>query len=55
MNRLLPITAIATLLTIVCALALDEPFARYIATHETYPKVGNEIIHYLEYPPGIEP
>jgi len=55
MNRLLPITAIATLLTIVCALALDEPFARYIATHETYPRVWNEIIHYLEYPLGIEP
>ena len=55
MRSLLPIAAIATLLTIVCILAIDEPFARWIATRETYPRFWNEVIHYLEYPLGIEP
>jgi membrane-associated phospholipid phosphatase len=55
MRRLLPIAAIATLLTIVCIVAIDEPFARWIATRETYPRFWNEVIHYLEYPLGIEP
>jgi membrane-associated phospholipid phosphatase len=55
MKHLLPIAAITTLLTIVCIVALDEPFARWIATRETYPRFWNEVIGYLEYPLGIEP
>jgi membrane-associated phospholipid phosphatase len=55
MKHLLPIAAITTLLTIVCIVAFDEPFARWIATRETYPRFWNEVIGYLEYPLGIEP
>lgn len=52
----LPVVAIAlTLLTALCVVTLDEPFARWIATRETYPRFWNEVIHYLEYPLGIEP
>jgi membrane-associated phospholipid phosphatase len=55
MKRLLPIAAITTLLMLVCIVAIDEPFARWMATRETYPRFWNEVIGYLEYPLGIEP
>jgi membrane-associated phospholipid phosphatase len=55
MRQLLPITAVTTVLMLLCIVALDEPFARWIATRETYPRFWNETIGYLEYPLGIEP
>jgi membrane-associated phospholipid phosphatase len=55
MRALLWTTAIFGVLTLVCALTLDEPFARWIASHETHPSFWNEAIAYLEYPLGIEP
>ncbi len=55
MRLLLPTAAITTLLMLLCIVLLDEPFARWIATHETYPRFWNETIGYLEYPLGIEP
>ena len=55
MRALLWTTAIFGVLTLLCALTIDEPFARWIATRETYPKFWNDGIAYLEYPLGIEP
>lgn len=55
MRALLWTTAIFGVLTLVCALTLDEPFARWIATHETHPNFWNDAIGYLEYAAGIEP
>ena len=55
MRLLLPIAAVTTLLMLVCILLVDEPFARWIATRETYPRFWNETIGYLEYPLGIVP
>ena len=55
MRLLLPITAVTTVLMLICIVAIDEPFARWIATRETYPRFWNETIAYLEYPLGIEP
>ncbi len=55
MRLLLPTAAITTLLMLLCIVLLDVPFARWIATHETYPRFWNETIGYLEYPLGIEP
>lgn len=46
---------IASVVTLVFILAIDEPLARWIATRETYPDVWNTGIGYLEYPLGIVP
>lgn len=55
MRLLLPIAAVTTVLMLVCILFVDEPFARWIATRETYPRFWNETIGYLEYSLGIVP
>jgi membrane-associated phospholipid phosphatase len=47
--------AIAFALALACMLLVDQPVARWVATHETYPRVWNEILGYLEYGLGIEP
>ncbi len=46
---------ISAVLTVLCILAIDEPFQRWLLTRETYPAVWNEGIRILEYPLGIEP
>ena len=55
MRALVLTTAICAALTLLFALTIDEPFARWIATRETHPRFWNETIAYLEYPLGIEP
>lgn len=55
MKYLLPTAAASALLTLLCIVALDEPFARWIATRETYPAFWNETIGYLEYAILLEP
>jgi membrane-associated phospholipid phosphatase len=42
-------------LAALCIVTIDQPFAAWIATRETYADVWNTIIGYLEYPLGIEP
>jgi len=54
-SKLLPTAAIAAVLTLLCIVAIDQPFARWLATRETYPAIWNDGIGYLEYPLGIEP
>lgn len=54
-SRLLPSAAVAAVLTVICIFVIDQPFARWIATRETYPDVWNTVIGWLEYPLGIEP
>lgn len=54
-SRLLPSALVATVLTLLCIFALDQPFARWLATRETWPELWNEGIGLLEYPLGIEP
>ena len=46
---------ISAVLTVLCILALDEPFARWLATRETCPPLWNEPIGVLEYAIAIEP
>jgi membrane-associated phospholipid phosphatase len=55
MRALLYTTAIAGVLAALCILTIDQPFAKWMATRETYPDVWNTIIDYLEYAIGIEP
>ena len=55
MQGLCRTTLIATILTILCIFTIDQPFARWIATRETYADVWNHGIALLEYPLGIEP
>jgi membrane-associated phospholipid phosphatase len=55
LRALLVTAAIAGVLSAFCIVTIDQPFAKWIATRETYPDVWNTIIGYLEYPLGIEP
>lgn len=55
MRTLLVTAAVCAVLTALCIVTIDEPFARWIATRETYPAFWNNAISYLEYPLGIEP
>ncbi|HUS32284.1 MAG TPA: phosphatase PAP2 family protein [Kofleriaceae bacterium] len=55
MKALLYTTAVAGVLAALCVLAIDQSFAKWISTRETYPDVWNTIIGYLEYPLGVEP
>lgn len=52
---LLQSALVASVLTLVCIFVVDQPFARWLATRETYPDFWNEGIRILEYPLGIEP
>jgi membrane-associated phospholipid phosphatase len=54
-SRLLQVAFVASVLAIVCIVAVDEPLARWLATRETYPGFWNRTIEALEYPLGIEP
>lgn len=54
-SRLLPSAAIAAVLVVLGILVIDQPFARWLATRETYPALWNEGIELLEYPLGIVP
>lgn len=42
-------------LALVCIVVIDQPFATWLATRETWPMLWDEGIRYLEYPLGIEP
>jgi membrane-associated phospholipid phosphatase len=55
MHGLRRTTLIATILTILCIVTIDQPFARWLATRETYASVWNNGIAWLEVPLGIEP
>lgn len=55
LSRLLPVSLALVAASVVCIVALDEPFARWIATRETYPAFWNTVVAWLEYPLGIEP
>ena len=55
MRALLYIAAAGAALSVLCIALLDQPFARFIATHETWPIVWHRGIAWLEYPLGIEP
>ncbi|HTL34500.1 MAG TPA: hypothetical protein VL326_15335, partial [Kofleriaceae bacterium] len=55
MKTLLYTAAIAGVLAALCILTIDQPFAKWIATRETYPDFWNTVIGYLEYAIGIEP
>jgi len=52
---LLRSAAVTMALALVCMLALDQPFARWLATHETYPAFWNGVLDHLEYGLGIVP
>ena len=54
-TRLLQSALIASLLTLLCIFVIDQPFARWLATRETWPALWDEGIRILEYPLGIEP
>lgn len=54
-SRLLQSAFIAGVLTLLCIFTIDQPFARWIATRETWPHVWDEGIRLLEFPLGIEP
>ncbi len=55
-SRLLLRSAIvASVLTVLCIFLIDQPFARWLATRETFPDFWNEGLRLLEYPLGIEP
>jgi membrane-associated phospholipid phosphatase len=54
-QRLLYVALVSAILTALCIVTIDQPFARWLATRETYPALWNETIGYLEYPLGIEP
>lgn len=54
-RSLLYISAVASVLAVVCMVAIDEPVARWIATRDTWPAMWNETIRALEYPLGISP
>lgn len=54
-SRLLRSALVAGVLTLVCIFVLDQPFARWLLTRETWPAFWDEGIRYLEYPLGIEP
>jgi len=51
----LRIAAVATAVTVACIALMDEPFARWLATRQTYPAIWNRGIAWLEYAIGIEP
>lgn len=55
LNKLLPTAFVAAALCALCIAFFDEPFARWLATRETYPAFWDEGIRLLEYPLGIEP
>lgn len=55
MDGLRRTTLIATVLTIVCIFAIDQPFARWLSTRETHPIYWEIFIGYLEYLTGIVP
>ena len=55
LRRLLQVAVISAVLTALCILVLDQPFARWLATRETYPPLWNEPIRVLEYAIAIEP
>src|SRR5512143_4362987 len=55
MRALLVTAAVCAVLTALCIVTIDQPFARWIATRETYPGFWNTGIAHLEYPLGIEP
>lgn len=55
MKALLYTAAIAGVLAALCIVTIDQPFARWMATRETYPDFWNTTIHYLEYLVGLEP
>jgi undecaprenyl-diphosphatase len=54
-RSLLVTAAVCAVLTGLCIVTIDQPFARWIATRETYPAFWNTVIAYLEYPLGITP
>jgi membrane-associated phospholipid phosphatase len=41
--------------TVLCILLVDEPVARWVATHDTHPGAWGAVLHVLEFPLGIEP
>lgn len=55
MPRLLWVFVLATIATVLCIAAIDQPLARWVAAHDTHPDAWNQIIALLEYPLGIEP
>lgn len=54
-RMLLLVAAVASFATIVFIPTIDVPFAKWLATRETYPRFWNATIGYLEYPLGITP
>lgn len=54
-STLLRQALVALVLTLACIAVADQPFARWIATRETYPDFWNTGLGYLEYPLGIVP
>jgi undecaprenyl-diphosphatase len=54
-SRLLQTALVAGVLTLLCIFVIDQPFARWLATRETWPPLWDEGIRILEYPLGIEP
>jgi membrane-associated phospholipid phosphatase len=55
MKTLLYTAAIAGVLAALCIVTIDQPFAKWIATRETYPGFWDTTIGYLEYGLGIVP
>jgi len=55
LRTLLSIAIAAAVLTALCIVTIDQPVARFIATHETWPGFWQRGISWLEYPLGIEP
>jgi undecaprenyl-diphosphatase len=55
MRALLYTAAVATGLTILCIIVVDEPVARWLATRDAWPAMWAQILRVLEYPLGIEP
>jgi membrane-associated phospholipid phosphatase len=54
-DQLLLVAAIASALTVLCIFTIDQPFARWLATRDTWPAVWDHGIDALEYAALIAP